>query len=249
MAAPVDSKVMLIGHECMADSFPKEVSLNHKDPITFETLRDSIEQAQKLCIPCYLLAVTETHYKKESEAKQSFFHVYDGCSLKIHLTVNGRRANDPLTNLPIENVHFFAIQCFEVCGHEVKETTLADDVVASWIKLPADPRVENALFKSLDYLTLKVAVDKDQYMELKERISDVKAIREAQNYFYKRDQSQFLFTQPAFGAEEWKIKKIWRFCFKKIHADVIATLDDDPPLDDEIEVMKTKHYETRSKFD
>ncbi|MGA8163423.1 MAG: hypothetical protein WB791_00165 [Waddliaceae bacterium] len=236
VASSVNSIVSLTGYCCVEGSFPKEIPLNEKDSLCLETFKSSIEKAQKLRIPFYLLAVTEMKPQKEGKL---FFQVYDGCYLRHYLSYKGIDAKDPLTNLPIKKIHYFAIQCFKVCSDEVSEVDLNNDVVASYLQLPREGvLVEQALFNSVNYLKLEEATNKELIQRpasLMESVGHINLVRKSQNYLFELDKSQWIFTQKSFGSKQ-NITTIWSFCYKKIYSELktIIDLDDDILEDDEL---------------
>lgn len=241
MVAQADSIAFLIGFQNQYVDFPKKVCLDDIDPITELPFKEGIERAQEVLVPYYLLAVIQI--KSESKAGQSkrVFRVYDGCGFKRH---PGSRHNaDPLTNLPIEHVHFFAIPCFTVQnGQNVKQFNLEGDIEASYLQLPQDKRVRNDFLRSLNYHKLfkltaaqsdKITVEntENDLMNLvKIDLLTTIGIREAQDLMIsKAENSKWLFSQKSLGSEE-SMKKIWNFCSKFLINDLDAFTE---PDDDE----------------
>lgn len=90
------------------ESFPQSIPLNEFDPLTAISFKDSYEASQAAGLPYYSVAVVES-----GKTGEKFYQVYDTSFFATHIFNKGPKCKDPITNRPIQKVHYFAAKCFK----------------------------------------------------------------------------------------------------------------------------------------
>lgn len=98
--------------------FPKQIDMNETDVFTQEAFKNLFKLSYEKRIPEYLIGITQ--FKKD---ENNIYHFYDGLHLLSHYCDKNEKL-DPLTNVTIEKVHYFATKCYCLNSYSKEETEL-----------------------------------------------------------------------------------------------------------------------------
>jgi hypothetical protein len=103
------------------ENFPKTIDLNENDIFTLDTFLNQYLQAQNNGLPYFLLSIAEL--TPASKDTPPVYKIFNSASLRSHKyqCLNKEQPfSCPLTRLPIQKIHYIALECF---NHIQKESS------------------------------------------------------------------------------------------------------------------------------
>jgi hypothetical protein len=101
------------------EPFSTIFNLEETEALTRASFAENYQQAQQAGLPCYLVVVVELNDPEEPE---SIYKCYDAVELNSYhekCQDGNIKFTCPLTRLPIEKTHYFALDCFKVVQNEM----------------------------------------------------------------------------------------------------------------------------------
>lgn len=95
------------------EKFPKTIDMKETDVFTLDTFLNQYVQAQKNGLPYFLLSIAEL--TPASKYTPPVYKIFNSASLRSHkyqCLNTSQPFNCPLTRLPIQKIHYIALDCF-----------------------------------------------------------------------------------------------------------------------------------------